>query len=73
MLPYFSFRGFVKQLFFPKLHKTRLDNLNLLVYGLLRGHSCSGARLAHFFPLPSCPNHRLRWLWRFLRSPAFCW
>ncbi len=63
--------AFVKQLFPLSLRKTRLENLRLLTYGLLRGHSCCLSRIARFFPLPTDHQHRLRRLWRFLRNPSF--
>jgi|YNPNPStandDraft_1061719.scaffolds.fasta_scaffold64147_1 hypothetical protein len=71
MLPYPKFVQFVKQVFGLSLRKTRLENLQLLVFGLLRGRSCSLSRIARFFPLPTDHNHRLRRLWRFLKNPGF--
>lgn len=71
MLPYPKFIRFVKQVFSLNLRQTRLANLQLLVYGLLRGQSCCLSRMARFFPLPSSHNHRLRRLWRFLKNPHF--
>jgi len=71
MLPYQKFASFVKGVFCLKLRKTRLTNLLLLSYGLLRGQSCCLSRIARFFPLPTGHNDRLRRLWRFLRNPGF--
>lgn len=71
MLPYPKFVQFVKQVFSLNLRKTRLENLQLLAFGLLRGHSCCLSRIARFFPLPTDHNHRLRRLWRFLKNPGF--
>jgi hypothetical protein len=71
MLPYPKFVRFVKQVFSLALRQTRLENLQLLVYGLLRGRSCALSRMARFLPLPTSHNHRLRRLWRFLRNPHF--
>jgi len=71
MLPYPKFVQFVKQVFALSVRRTRLENLQLLTYGLLRGHSCSLSRIARFCPVPTAHNHRLRRLWRFLRNPGF--
>ncbi len=71
MLAYHKFVAFVKQVFALTLRKTRLENLQLLAYGLLRGRSCCLSRIARFFPLPTDHNHRLRRLLRFLKKPGF--
>lgn len=47
--------------------------MQLLAFGLLRGHRCCLFRIARFFPLPTDHNHHLRRLWRFLKNPpALC-
>jgi hypothetical protein len=71
MLSYPKFVTFVKEVFDLSLRKTRLENLNLLAYGVLRGQSLCMSRIVRFFPLPTNHNHRLRRLWRFLRNPCF--
>lgn len=71
MLSYPKFVAFVKQVFALTLRKTRLENLQLLAYGLVRSQSCCLSRIARFFPLPTEHNDRLRRLWRFLRNPSF--
>ncbi len=40
MLAYPKFVAFVKQVFTLSLRKTRLENLQLLAYGIMRGRSC---------------------------------
>jgi hypothetical protein len=71
MVAYPKFVAFVKQVFSLQLRKTRLENLQLLTFGLLRGQSCCLSRIARFFPLPTDHSHRLRRLWRFLKNPGF--
>jgi hypothetical protein len=71
MLTYPKLVQFVKQVFSLTLRKTRLENLQLRSFGLLRGQSCCLSRIARFFPLPTEHNDRLRRLWRFLRNPGF--
>lgn len=71
MLAYPKFVAFVKQVFALTLRKTRLENLQLLAFGLLRGQSCCLSRIARFFPLPTEHTDRLRRLWRFLKNPGF--
>jgi len=56
MVPYPKFVQFVKQVFSLTVRRTRLENLQLLTYGLLRGHSCCLSRIARSSPcLPSTP------------------
>lgn len=56
MLPYPKFAAFVKQVFALALRKTRLENLLLLAYGLLRGQSYCLSRIVRFFSLPTEHN-----------------
>ena len=67
MIPYPNFVQCVKQVFSLTVRRTRLENLQLLTYGLLR--VCCLSRIARFFPLPTEHNDRLRRLWRFLAGP----
>jgi hypothetical protein len=69
MIPYPNFVQCVKQVFALSVRRTRLENLQLLTYGLLRGRSCCLSRIARFLPLPTEHNDRLRRLWRFLAGP----
>ncbi len=71
MLSYPQFVRFVKQVCALSVRRTRLENLQLLTYGLLRGRSCCLSRIARFCPVPTAHTHRLRRLWRFLRNPDF--
>ena len=60
--------GFVKTVLEPHWRKTRLNNLVLLVTGILVSHSMILSEISRAFPGEHKDKHKLRRLWRFLRN-----
>jgi len=60
---------FVKQTLTLQLRKTRLNNLVLLVTGILIVRTLCLSQISRTFPGDHTDNHKLRRLWRFLTNP----